>query len=197
MKINATPKTNLTCQWLFYMLWYIIGDHDLDITVKGWYQTTETITIWCTLTVFKHWGINVKLHCLHVFGIVNWNYKQFKCILSFISSCLWYIFLEKSSSRLLKVSSIQSKPTSNRRCDLAYWPWNLNLSSFLFLFSSVIFNFFGEAWPLVHLSLVPSPFALGYFWHLLVYKKEHLHCSCNVLKSTLGKCEFHQRTSAV
>ena len=82
-RINAIPRTNLNCQWLFYTLWYITGGIGFINTVKRWRQTTETTTIWCTLTIFNHWYINVKLHFLHIFGISNWNYKHFKFIFIF------------------------------------------------------------------------------------------------------------------
>ena len=34
----------------------------------------------CTLTIFKHWIINAKPHFLYVLGIVDCNYKHFKCV---------------------------------------------------------------------------------------------------------------------
>ena len=96
-KTNEIPKTILTCQWLLYAICYSIIVLDLIYTVKVWHQTTETINIQCTLTIFNHWGINVKLHFLHVFGISDWNYKHFKWILVlyFIMS-LKYFFIEIS-----------------------------------------------------------------------------------------------------
>ena len=82
-RINTIPKTNLNCQLLFYTLWYIIGSLGLIDTFKGWRQTTETKTIRWILTIFKHWGINVKFHLFHIFGIDDWDYKHIKFIYIF------------------------------------------------------------------------------------------------------------------
>ena len=74
------------------------------------------------------------------------------------------------------------KSRSKQCCYLANWPWTLNLSSFN-LFASVIFNFFDEAWPLVRIIFVPSPFALYYFWHQSVYYNLRVHYYCNVKRN--------------
>ena len=92
--------------------------------------------------------------------------------LSFVSLCLWNNFLYESGSCVLKFYSIQSKSRSNQLCDLAYLPCDLNLSSFLFYLSSVIFKTFQWLWPLVHIILVFLPLASGHFdicWYIKRY----------------------------
>ena len=77
-KINII--THFTRQWFFYTHRYIIGGLGMIDNIKGWLQTTETTTIQLILTIFKHWGLTVKLHFLHIFFISDWNFKTFKCI---------------------------------------------------------------------------------------------------------------------
>ena len=79
-KINKIPKTKLTFQWFLYTVWYSICRLGLIDTFKLSYKNTGKTAIWCILTIFKHWGIIVKLHFLHIFGISDWNHKDFKCI---------------------------------------------------------------------------------------------------------------------
>ena len=98
-KINSNPKTNLTCQWLFYTLWYSNGGLGLINTVKLLRQTTETTTFWCTLEIFKHLVINLKPRFLHVFVISGWNYKNLKCIfIQFrLTVCIFLLILSSFS----------------------------------------------------------------------------------------------------
>ena len=82
-------------------------------------------------------------HCetffFHTFWISYWNLKFLNVFLSCVSSYIWKSFLSKSGSRVLKLTSIQSKSRSTQRCDLADWHWNLNVASFLFLFYAMNF----------------------------------------------------------
>ena len=80
-KINMI--THLTHQWLFYTHSYGIGGPVLIYKIKWWHQTTETATIQWILTIFKHWGLTVKLHFLRTFWIYDWNSKHLKFIFIF------------------------------------------------------------------------------------------------------------------
>ena len=71
---------------LYYLIYYWRPWFD-------WYFQRMTPNYWNNnysmyfFTIFKHWGINVKLHLLHIFGIVDWNLKDFKCI------CILYFIM--------------------------------------------------------------------------------------------------------
>ena len=76
----------MTLQWYLYTYFYIIGGLGLIDTIKGGPQTTETTAILWFLTIFKHWGLNVKLHFLHIFCISDLNFKHYRfiCIFCFV-----------------------------------------------------------------------------------------------------------------
>ena len=79
------------------------------------------------------WSLNISTRFEFLIG--TWNILN--VFLYFLSSWIWKGFLWKLGPHVLKFSSIQSKLSSNQRYDLAYWPWNLNLASFLFLFAAM------------------------------------------------------------
>ena len=83
---------------------------------------------------------NLKFSTHFEFPIGTWkNLNVFvSCVLSWLRKRVLY----KSGSRVLTFTSIQSKSRSNQRCDLADWPWNLNLASFLFLFTATNYKSF-------------------------------------------------------
>ena len=67
---------------------------------------------------------NLKYSTQFEFPIRTW--KNLDVFVPYVLSWIWEIFLYKSGSCLLKFTSIESNSRSNQRCDIAYWPWNLN-----------------------------------------------------------------------
>ena len=65
------------------------------------------------------WNTNAFTTLAFSIGTSNILYESFFCILSW----LWKFCLYKSGSRVLKLTSIQSKSRSNQYLDLADWPW--------------------------------------------------------------------------
>ena len=122
-----------------------MGGIDFINTVKGWFQTTETTTVQFTLSIFKHWCVNVKLHFLHIFGIAHWNYKHFKCIFIFCLIMPLKDFLIEIRFTCDKIFfnpiKIRIKPT--------LWSYRLTLYlEFIFILfplSSVIFKYFWQS----------------------------------------------------
>ena len=122
-KVNIIPKSNLTCQLFLYTPLYSIVGLDFKNVFKGWRETTETTTIWCILTIFKHWGINVKPHFLHIFFISDWNYKHFKCI------CI-LCFIIPLIGCLMEIRFMCAKPFFNPikiKIKTTLWSCRLNL----------------------------------------------------------------------
>ena len=70
------------------------------------------------------------------------TWKSLNIFVSYVSSWILNFFYRNQVLRVLKFTSIQSKSRSNQRCDLTEWPRNLNLDSFLFLFSAMNFKSF-------------------------------------------------------
>ena len=156
---------------------YIIGGIGLIDNIKGWLQATETTTILWILAILKHWGLTVKLHFLHTFFISDWNFKHFKliCILCFVMPLIYFpIEIRFTWAKMLfNPIKIKIKPTL-WSCRLTL---ELELSSFYSYLLQWYSNPINEAWPLVHIIFVPSPFTLSYFWHQLVYYVLNLHYS--------------------
>ena len=144
--------------------------NNIALTALLWFILEKADAKLCKLQLFnKFWqylrigasfqNLNDSTH--FSFPISTWNVLNL--LLSCVSSWFWKSFLYEPGSRVLKFTSIQSKSISNHRCDLADWPWNLNLSSIFLNLLQQISNPFEISWSLVSIILVPLPFALCYF----------------------------------
>ena len=90
--------------------------------------------------------------------------KYFKCI------CILCIVMDMKSfliEIILLCAKVYFNPIkANIKPTLlfSYWPWNLNLASYLFCFLQLISNPFDLSWPIVHIILAKFSFVLCYFY---------------------------------
>ena len=143
------------------MLWFILANADTKLLKQ---QLSNEF--WQYLRIGAlFWNLNDSTY--FAFPIGTW--KNLNVLLSCVLSWVWKGFLYTSGSWVLKLTSIQYKSRSNQRCDIADWPWNLNLASFCYYLLQQLSNHFDVAWQLVHKILVPLPFALCYFLARVVF----------------------------